>query len=69
MEEDRKPCERRRLAGQNSFTVESCECGAIHLTIGFLTLRMEPCAYREFALIIASGLKELGPAAARLTIH
>ena len=66
--EDRKPCERRHLAGENGFTVESCDCGAIHLTIGFVTLRMDPGAYREFALTIAGGLKELGPAA-RLTIH
>ncbi|HUA34900.1 MAG TPA: hypothetical protein VMA09_14925 [Candidatus Binataceae bacterium] len=66
--EDRKQCERRRLAGENSFTVESCECGAIHLTIGFLTLRMEPCAYREFARIIAGALNELDPTIS-LTIH
>jgi hypothetical protein len=59
MEQD-KHCERRRLAGDNSFAVESCECGAIHLTIGFVTLRMDPCAYREFAATIGIGLDQLG---------
>jgi hypothetical protein len=45
----RDGCARRRLAGRESFSVEACACGAIHLTICFVTLRMDPRAFYEFA--------------------
>ena len=45
----RKNCRRHRLAERASFSVDECECGALHLTIGYVTMRLEACAYREMA--------------------
>jgi hypothetical protein len=55
---DRK-CEKRRLAGHGPFNVQMCDCGAVHLTAGFVTLRLEPSAYRELAAVINQGLMRL----------
>lgn len=52
---DRK-CEKRWLAAQGPFNVQMCDCGAVHLTAGFVTLRLEPSAYRELAAVVSQGL-------------
>jgi hypothetical protein len=52
-------CAHKRLAAEGCFTVDLCDCGAIHLTLGFATLRLEPAAYRELAYAIVRGLHEL----------
>jgi hypothetical protein len=57
--EDSRECRRRRIGGASSFTIDLCECGAVHLTIGFATLRLEPHAYRELASAIAQGARSL----------
>jgi hypothetical protein len=36
-----------------------CDCGAVHLTAGFVTLRLEPSAYRELATVVNEGLLRL----------
>jgi hypothetical protein len=64
----RKNCRRRRLAHRAPFSVEKCECGALHLTIGYVTLRLEVCAYREMAAAVSEALDEL-PVQRRATIH
>ena len=46
---EEKSCAKRRLAEGTFFCVDACGCGAIHLTIGFVTIRLEPGAFREFA--------------------
>ena len=53
---DKKLCRRRRLAQRGSFTVDECECGAIHLTIGYVTIRLERCAYHEMASAVFEAL-------------
>jgi hypothetical protein len=45
-----------RLAECESFNVELCDCGAVYLTIGFLTLRLNRCAYSESARAIEEAL-------------
>jgi hypothetical protein len=49
-------CDKRRLAEHGPFNVQVCECGAVHLTAGFMTLRLEPSAYRELAAVVNDGL-------------
>jgi len=60
-------CRRRSLAKRASFSVEQCECGAIHVTVGYITIRLEPCAYREMAMAVIEALERLP--AGRPTIH
>jgi hypothetical protein len=38
------PCRRQTLSQHGPFTVEACGCGMVHLTFGFLTLRIAPSA-------------------------
>ncbi len=52
-------CERRRLAECGTFKIEACDCGIVHLTIGCLTLRIEPSAYGELAFAIDESLRKL----------
>ena len=61
-------CRRRRLASRPSFSVDECDCGAIHLTIGYITLRLDPCAYREVVAMMNDALQRL-PAPHRPTLH
>jgi hypothetical protein len=61
-------CKRIRLAGNGLFTIDLCECGAVHLTIGFTTLRLAPSAYRELAYLLDQGLLKLPPGD-DLTLH
>ncbi len=64
----RKNCRRHRLAQRASFSVDECECGALHITIGYVTMRLEACAYREMAAAVAEALNQL-PVQDRPTIH
>lgn len=57
--ENSEKCVRRRLAERGTFIVEICDCGAVHLTIGFLTLRLDPCAYRALAGALDDALRVL----------
>jgi hypothetical protein len=49
-------CEKGRLAAHEPFNVQVCDCGAVHLTAGFVTLRLEPSAYRALAAAVNEGL-------------
>ncbi len=42
-------CERRILEAGPLAQVEQCGCGVVHLTLGALTLRLEPQALSELA--------------------
>jgi hypothetical protein len=61
-------CQRRRLAECGSFAVDECDCGAIHITIGYVTMRLDPRAYRELARAILEALDHLS-VHQRPTIH
>ena len=46
-------CPPRRLLVQGAFsTVEHCRCGAVYLSIGPVSLRLETSALRELAEVI-----------------
>ena len=61
-------CDRRRLAARASFAIDECDCGSVHLTIGHVTIRLDPCAYSEMAVAIAEALEHLS-AQCRPRIH
>jgi hypothetical protein len=52
-------CVRRRLAERGTFHVEMCDCGVIQMTIGCLTLRLDPRAYSELAEAVHESLSKL----------
>ncbi len=52
-------CQRRRLAERGAFNVELCDCGALHVTVYFLTLRLDPGAYRELFYVLDEGLRAI----------
>jgi len=66
---ERSKCRRRRLAERQSFAVDECACGAVHLTIGYVTMRLDPCAYREMAATVTEALAQLPPAHRANTLH
>jgi hypothetical protein len=59
MDSEGNKCRRRRLAGCASFSVDECDCGAIHLTMGYVTMRLDPCAYREMSTVMVEALAHL----------
>jgi hypothetical protein len=66
--ENGNTCRRRRLAERASFSVDECDCGAVHLTIGYVTLRLDPCAYREVVATMNDAVERL-PSVDRPVIH
>lgn len=44
---------RTLLARTPGIDVEACPCGAVHLTIGALTLRLEPAAFTRLCTTLA----------------
>lgn len=44
-----KTCSRRTVAAGDLALVEQCSCGAVHLTIGAVTLRLAPNAIPSLA--------------------
>jgi hypothetical protein len=49
----------RTSGGFEIFNVQICDRGAVHFTAGFVTLRLEPSAYRELADVVNEGLLRL----------
>ncbi|HVG57488.1 MAG TPA: hypothetical protein VNA24_02980 [Hyalangium sp.] len=52
-------CTRKLLAATPICTVEECECGTVHLSVGALTLRLEREALRDLQGALASALANL----------
>lgn len=44
---------RIRLVDGDAVTIDQCGCGAIHLTIGAVTLRLQPEAFATVASAVA----------------
>lgn len=53
------PCRRHVLARKPVGSVEFCHCGAVHLSIGGVTLRLVPAAIPELAELLADAAAEL----------
>jgi hypothetical protein len=58
-------CGKRTLATNGPFNVQMCDCGAVHLTLGFVTVRLDPSAYRELAGVVTHSLVALPHPTAR----
>lgn len=56
---DTAHCTRKLLAVSSICTVEECDCGTVHLTVGALTLRLEREALRDLQGALASALANL----------
>lgn len=59
---ERDVCGRQLLARGPFALIEQCSCGAVHLTIGAVTLRLAPEALAELAQVV-------GDAACELAMH
>lgn len=56
---DRPSCRRDILASNDFAQVERCSCGAVHLTIGALTLRLQPSSIAPLAETLADAATAL----------
>jgi hypothetical protein len=52
-------CSRHLLARRSIGAVELCHCGAVHLSIGAVTLRLVPAAVLELAELLGDAAAEL----------
>jgi hypothetical protein len=60
-------CQRHVLARTSLGAVELCRCGAVHLSIGGVTLRLVPGAIPELAALLAEAAAELPEVASALS--
>lgn len=57
-------CDARLLSSGPLGSVAQCgECGQIQLSLAYLTLRLQPDAFRELAGMLAMALQQLTPVA------
>jgi hypothetical protein len=54
-----KPCTRRTLAAGELAVVEHCSCGAVHVTIGAVTLRLAAGAIAPLATTMNEAARRL----------
>lgn len=52
-------CARRVLAANDFVQIEQCSCGSVHLTIGAVTLRMQPGAIPALAGTLGDAARAL----------
>ena len=52
-------CVRDRLAGGPGLQVDLCRCGCVHVTIGAVTLRLQPDGVLDLARVRGSARAEL----------
>ncbi|MFT3697868.1 MAG: hypothetical protein QM831_32305 [Kofleriaceae bacterium] len=56
---ERQLCRRDTLASSDFALVEHCNCGAVHVTIGAVTLRLSPSAIAPLAETLADAATAL----------
>ena len=61
-------CSRRLVAAGDCSLVEQCSCGAIHLTIGAVTLRLARSAIASLAITLEAAAREFVVADERVAI-
>lgn len=52
-------CRRQELSRSGFARVELCSCGAVHLTVGAVTLRLCPTALSGLASVMEDAVREL----------
>lgn len=54
------PCEPRLLCSSAVGTVSQCAgCGQVHVSLSYLTVRLEPDAFQELTAMLAMALQDL----------
>lgn len=53
------PCCRRILAQSQSSRVDLCSCGHVHLSIGPVTLRLEPMVLQSISTVLDQAVEQL----------
>lgn len=53
------PCCRRTLAQSQSSRVDLCSCGHVHLSIGPVTLRLEPVVLQSISTVLDQAVEQL----------
>ncbi len=66
---ERDLCRRQLLARGPFALIERCSCGAVHLTVGAVTLRLAPEALVELATVVGDAACELAMTDARATVR
>ena len=56
---EKQICHRRPLSTGSFCSVELCDCGSLHLSIGAVTLRLAPDALAAIAEVVGEGAREL----------
>jgi hypothetical protein len=51
-------CARRVLAAGEQCVLEQCSCGALHVTIGAITLRLGPGTVGDIAQTLGEGMRQ-----------
>jgi len=59
LESDTSRCRRHMLAKNGPFLVESCGCGMVHLTFGFMTVRIAPGAVDALCATLLEAVQNL----------
>lgn len=59
--------ELRLLSRLGHIRVEQCSCGAVHLHVGSITMRLEPEKAHDLARALSSAAKEFTPLEATVT--
>ena len=54
-----RSCDRRLLASGDFALVEMCDCGAVHLTVGAITLRLAAATLPALAEVVGAAASEL----------
>jgi hypothetical protein len=55
----RTECKRELLAASEFAAVERCQCGAVHVSVGALTMRLQPEAVIQLASVLGEGAQAL----------
>jgi hypothetical protein len=54
-----KTCRREMLAHRGPFQIEACNCGLVHLTIAFMTVRIAPAAVDTLCAALLEAVQKL----------
>ena len=54
-----RPCKRTPLAAGPHVTIESCSCSMVHLSLGALTVRFTPEAFRGLGSMVTAAIQAM----------
>lgn len=54
-----RPCQRIRLATRGAATIDTCSCGAVHVTLGPATLRLTAEGFDDLVELVGEASEQL----------